>query len=168
MLPAVRRPSLLVLLALCALALVHAGWLSTTLPPVVASHFDAAGRANAWMSRAGFIRVYAGLTLFLTGLFLVLALAMAGADPRYLNLPNKEHWLAPERRAETLAWIADWSRWMGAGALALIASVMHLAGEANRGGTGALGPGALWLLGAFVVYALVMLVRMVRRFGARG
>ena len=50
-----RRPSLLALLLLCALALVHAAWRSTALPAVVASHFDAAGHANAWMSRAGFI-----------------------------------------------------------------------------------------------------------------
>ncbi len=112
-----RRPSLLALLLLCALALVH---------------------------------------------------AVAGADARYLNLPNKAWWLAPERREETLAWISDWSRWMGAGALALIIGVMHLAGAANRGGTGDLGKGGRWLVAAFVVYALAMLARMALRFSGPG
>jgi hypothetical protein len=158
------RRSLLALLAVCALALVHAGWLSTVLPDVVASHFDAAGHANGWMPRAWFIRFYAGITFFLTGTFLLAGLAMSGLNPDRINLPNREHWLSPERRAETLAWISDWSRWMGVGALLLIACVVHLAGQANLGGTGELGGGAAALLVAFIVFSIGMLVQMMLRF----
>jgi hypothetical protein len=158
------RRSVLALLAVCTLALVHAGWLSTVLPEVVASHFDAAGHANGWMPRAWFVRFYVGLVFFLTGMFLVTGLAMSGADPARINLPNKDHWLAPERRQETLAWISDWSRWMGVGALLLITAVIHLAGQANLGGTFELGGGAAALLVTFIVFSVAMLVRMMLRF----
>jgi Protein of unknown function (DUF1648) len=161
------RRSTLVLLAVCAFALLHAGWLSQTLPATVASHFDAAGHPNAWMPRSLFVRVYAGLTVGLTLLFLFLSWATSALGPGRINLPNRDYWLSPERREETMAWLADFNRWMATGTLVLIGSIMQLAADASRTASQELGRGGMVLVGAFVAFSLLMLARLTLHF-ARG
>jgi hypothetical protein len=84
-------------------------WLSSgSLPPVVASHFVAGGAANGFMPRSA----YLGLTLAVTvGLPLILALVMGSVTrlvpDRFINLPNRDYWLAPERRQETLDYLSN-------------------------------------------------------------
>ena len=71
------------------------------LPETVATHFDAAGRPNGWMPHAQHVRFLlslgAGLPLFIIALFYSLRFSPASL----INIPNREFWLAPERRAQT-------------------------------------------------------------------
>ena len=81
------------------------------LPNRVATHFDAAGMANGWMSRSThllFMSVF-GLVfpLFLIGVCWSIRFLPAGL----VNIPHREYWLADERRSETasyLVWHAVW------------------------------------------------------------
>src|ERR1700682_6716418 len=73
------------------------------LPPRVASHFGAAGQTNAWMSRDGYALFILGFgTLF--PMFIVASIAwLPHVMSRGVKLPNRDYWLAPARRGETLA-----------------------------------------------------------------
>jgi hypothetical protein len=68
---------------------------------MVASHFDSAGQANAWMPRSTYwllsIAVGIGLPAFIIGGGYVLRFLPVSL----LNIPHRDYWLAPERREQT-------------------------------------------------------------------
>lgn len=91
-------PFLSLLAGMVLFELASARW----LPPIVASHFDAAGRANGFMPRTAYI----GLMLVvgvLAPLFITVVPLRAMRRPNArINLPDPSYWLAPERRDATL------------------------------------------------------------------
>lgn len=106
-------------------------WSSGGLPDVVASHFIAGGAANGFMAR----REYVGfmLSLVLAVPVLIYALGWLGGriPARLVNLPNKQYWFAPERRAATLASLGKFGVWAGYATLALLCAVHWLVVQAN-------------------------------------
>jgi hypothetical protein len=129
---------------------------------VVASHFDAAGRVNGWMPRGPFVGLYAGVVALLTAVFVIASLAMRVPGLR-VNLPNRDHWLAPERRDATFSWLAAWSYGMASITVWLIIGIMRLAARANQGSPGAMASAPL-LLVAFGAASVLLLVVMLVHF----
>jgi hypothetical protein len=160
-----RRAPLVSLLAAATLAGLHAWHLSSVMPERVASHFDGAGRPNAWMSRDAFVRSYLGLVALLTVIFLITTLATARIPDRFVNLPNKSYWLAPERRASTLAWISTWAGAMGTATLLFVMVVMRQVERFNVGGSPSLDVTPL-LIG-FVTVVTGMGIGMVVKFAKK-
>ena len=107
--------------------------LSPALPASVASHFDAAGAPTAWMPARVFTLGYAGVVAFLVAALSAAGARVAGADDAGLNLPNKAYWLAPERRAETLAWVGGFLDLFGAWTFALLFDVFRQVVRFNAG-----------------------------------
>jgi hypothetical protein len=86
--------------------------------------------------------------------------AMPGA---YINLPNKQFWLAPERREHTMSFLREQMEWLGCSLLAFLLFVMELAFRANLESppkltTSAFVPALLIFLG-FVAFFVGLLVR---------
>lgn len=82
------------------------------LPTRIASHFDGSGRADGWMRRDTFL-----LTLELTGLGLAYGIGAIFAGlthlpNRFINLPNRDYWLGPERREATLSFFLRRGLWL--------------------------------------------------------
>ena len=97
---------------------------SRMLPPLVASHFDAAGRANGFMPRTGYTIFMLAMTVALPA-FLALCLEMTRRiPPRLINLPHRDYWLAPERSDESLDYLRTHSLRF-AGLLAAFLCVVH-------------------------------------------
>ncbi len=93
------------LLATLALAIAFVLATGNSLPPMVASHFIAGGAANAFMPRGTYLRLITALLVGLP-LFIALVSSVTSVLPaRFINLPNREYWLAPERQADTLAYL---------------------------------------------------------------
>jgi uncharacterized membrane protein len=93
------RISYYLAIALAALFVIRTG---TTLPDVLATHFGPAGEANGYMARSFYVR-------FMLVFVVLLPLALNFIINRVLRLPNtriniphREYWLAPERRADTV------------------------------------------------------------------
>lgn len=78
-----------------------------SLPPVVASHFIAGGTANGFMPRGTYLRFTAGLLVGLPLLIAFLSSITSLLPARFINLPNREYWLAPIRQADTLAYLRN-------------------------------------------------------------
>jgi hypothetical protein len=72
------------------------------LPPLVASHFDGAGRANAFMARSSYTKFVLGMSVGLP-IAMVTLLTLVYSNARDMKLPNRDYWLAPERIAQTRA-----------------------------------------------------------------
>jgi hypothetical protein len=97
-------PAATLLLIACGAVFI---WLtSQRLPPLVAAHFDSAGHVNAYMPRGRYIALLLGIAVVMP-LFLVVVPRRAFAKPGLrINLPNRDYWLAPERREETFRFLA--------------------------------------------------------------
>ncbi len=134
------------------------------LPERVASHFNAAGLANGWMPRETFVYFNLGIVGLMSALFLGLGWAISRLPVSLINLPNKDHWLGPEQRDETLAWLASWGHWMGAQTVFLLVALMAVTVRINLGEPELAGRWFPALLGVFLAAALGQLVRLVLRF----
>jgi uncharacterized membrane protein len=100
------------------------------LPPWVASHFDAGGNANAFMSKQGYVRFVLVLGLGLpVGLVALLSAVYRRAPD--LKLPNRDYWLAPERIAGTRRYLTAHGVWFGSLLVLLVGFVHRLELQAN-------------------------------------
>lgn len=88
------------LLTLCA-GLVQLALLVPHLPERVASHFDLRGEVDGWLDRRSFVITFALLEVFLAGIFVAVGEMVRRLPARFVNMPHREYWLAPEREAAT-------------------------------------------------------------------
>ena len=131
------------------------------LPAQLASHFDAAGRPNGWSSKLAYFALQAFIVLVLTGCFAALPALLEHVPPRLVNLPNKDYWLAPERRAATMASVASALTWFGCAGLGSILAVTALVIDFNMGHARALRPLPMWaLLGAIALCTVLLILRL--------
>ncbi len=93
------KPLLVLLVFTAGFVLVS----SLALPPLVASHFDASGRANGFMPQAMYVGVMLAVVVA-APLVMALVPIQAFHNPRSrLHLPHREAWLAPDQRPRTIA-----------------------------------------------------------------
>lgn len=132
------------------------------LPERVAVHFDASGVPNGWSSRSGLSLTILVLMALFAASYLATGL-IARVPDRLINLPRKAYWLAPERRAETLEWLAGWTRWFLVVTLAFLVLTFITVFEANLVVPPRLAlPG--WFIGGFIVVVVAMVAMVFWRF----
>lgn len=161
------RRFLLSLLGLALLWAVFAGYVLYTagqMPDRIATHFGAAGQANGWMTRTEHVRftLIMGLAIpaFVLGLFYLM-----GRFPGLLNISNKDYWLAPERRQESLDFIRLQGVSFAGMFIAFLAAIHWSILAANR-----LSPPSLptshvgWISGTFLVATVIWVIAFIGRF----
>jgi hypothetical protein len=120
---------LLIVTLLLAVAFVFGT--GSSLPPVVASHFAAGGAANGFMPRGTYLLF---MTALLVGLPLLIAFISSitnSLPARFINLPNREYWLATERQANTVAYLRKHGARFGAILAIFLCFVHWLVVQAN-------------------------------------
>jgi len=135
------------------------------LPQHVASHFNFYGEADGWMERQAML-ILMGLVgtgvplLIVGGIFVIRFFPTA-----IINLPNRDYWLSPERRASTYGWLLRSAQWMACLIVVLVSSLHVLVVMANRQPNPHLSsPAAYALLGLFILAEGIWLVVLVRHF----
>ena len=151
----------LVLLLAVALQVVY---YYPQLPATVAVHFDAAGRPNGWAPKEAFLALYALVVPFMVGLFLVVPALIARLPLSLINLPNKEYWLAPERRRQTSVTIQSYLSALGNAVVAFVLIAFQLVIRANLSPPPLLSPAMWLLLLALLTFAAIWTVRFMRAF----
>jgi len=162
-----RLPRILYMV-LALVGLLLAAYYYPRMPLRMASHFAGDGRPNGWQPREAFF-----LIMFVVGsLSAIIAFfapwRIASQPNARINLPNRDYWLAPERRAQTMNYISAFMAWLGCGVLFLLISGTFLAMQANLAPDGRLNSPAL--VAAIVVFLLslmVGLIRFIRHFQER-
>jgi uncharacterized membrane protein len=121
------KSSRLAFLLLAVLWLTFAGyvWLTAAqMPDNVATHFGASGAPNGWMTRAGHVQftiIFGALVpAFILGIFATIR----HFGDRWVNIPHKDYWLAPERRQATFDFIQRQGFWF-AGMFILFLAAIH-------------------------------------------
>jgi hypothetical protein len=162
------RTSLLIpLLVLSACLAANAAavvWAAGVLPARVASHFNAGGAPDGWMSRESHLVLMAlvgiGLPLFLAGVFY----CVRWLPTSIVNMPHREFWLAPERRLETAASMRQYGLWLAAMESVLLLVIHLLVVEANRVQPVRLSDWVWGALAGFLGALAVWLIALLRRF----
>jgi uncharacterized membrane protein len=135
------------------------------LPDRLASHFAASGIPNGWMTKSQFFITYAVLLLPAVVLEFRVARTVRNKPNGKFRLPNKEYWLAPERRSETFAYFENFFAWYGCVFLLVEVIAMGLAMRANFDTPPLLPAGPIAsVLSGFVVFNIVAVIAMLRRF----
>jgi uncharacterized membrane protein len=154
-----------ILLLLTLLAVAQAAWYYPLMPDPVASHFRADGRADAVQSRAAFFGLYGVVLAGILALGLGLPALLSWMPDAWINLPHRDYWLAPERRARTIAGLAGRLEWFGVATMGLLVAVFQLAFQANLRPEHRLDSGMMWvLLGCYLTAVVVWMVGMLRAF----
>lgn len=137
----------------------------TQLPERVASHFGAGGTANGWMSRGSHVRY-----MLIFGTLFPLAVPVVCYCIRFLpvalvNIPRREHWLAPERKAETVGWIFRHAVWLGGLSVCFVAGSHWMVVDANLHSPPRLSTALLVMVtGGFLAGLVWWIVVLLRRF----
>ncbi|MGO9642922.1 MAG: DUF1648 domain-containing protein [Candidatus Acidiferrales bacterium] len=164
--PSARLPRSL-FFAIALVAFVRLTYLYPLLPDVMASHFGASGAANGWMPKSMFFLVYALSVALGVVVVFVPARTIAKAPVSSINLPNKDYWLAPGRRAETVAFFERKFAWFGCVLLLLEAIVLDFGCTANFQTPPNL-PVRIVVpcIVLFVLYAIGWVIHLTRHFSA--
>ncbi|HMQ03425.1 MAG TPA: DUF1648 domain-containing protein [Pyrinomonadaceae bacterium] len=158
------RLSLISIFFLVGIFVAQALFYYNGLPDLIASHFDAAGRPDAWMTKPGFFLFEFAFLSFLLVTFLSVPVLVGRLPVRLINLPNREFWFSEDKRKETLRTIRVSFEWFAALLLMMFIAVNQMVFEANINGR-TLWTAGIWII--LVVYLLVVLIWMiafVRRF----
>jgi serine/threonine-protein kinase len=158
------------LLLVCLLLSVAAAFVvlsSGSLPPKVASHFVVGGAANAYMPRGAYVELMLEVVVGAPALLIAVSTLVRFVPTRFLNLPNRAYWLAPERRAETLAFLQYHGAFLGLLLAAFLCFVHWLVVRANAQHPplfpeSSMNTGLVLFLAAVVVWLGVLVVRFRR------
>jgi hypothetical protein len=134
-------------------------------PGTVVSHFDAAGMPNGQQTASHFFITYVEIIVLEIVLFFGAPALLGYLPSEFINLPNRNYWLAPERRARTLADLNARFNWLGVATIGLILIIMQWVLTANLSGDAHLPLLAVWIpLGAYLIFAGWWIVRMFAAF----
>lgn len=104
---------------------------ASSLPPLIASHFDGNGDATAQMTRNSYTKF-----VFFMGVGLPIAmvafLTLIYSKAKDMKMPNRDYWLAPERIAHTRAVLVSHGVWFGCLMVAMVCYLHWLILDAHR------------------------------------
>ncbi len=159
------RSPILVLVLIYACFLGFWAWSGPQLPSRVATHFNFSGEPNGWMTRAGnqeFMLLFGfGFPLFLVFICWATRFVPTG----FVNIPNRQYWLAPERREHTSSYLVHHSLWLACLAVLLCIGIDYATLEANKQAPPHLStPLVLLIIGLFLTGTAVWVVRLFQHF----
>jgi uncharacterized membrane protein len=152
------------LIGVLAVSAMDAAYHYPLLPARVASHFGASGQADGWMPKDAFMVMNASLLLFTAVLMGSIQTLVRYLPDDSINLPNKEYWLAPERRALTMNIVGSYFLWFAVATNTLLAAILHLVYRANLSSGNGLNSLTWIILGAYLAYTAIWTISLTRGF----
>ena len=153
----------LILIFAIVVLIGHMMLIYPSLPGIVASHFDAQGNPNGWMSKEMFLVFEAALLIFVIGEFLLVPRFVRRLPRSLVNMPNKDYWLSDAHREETFSIFRSYFEVFGAVIVLLFVVVNQFVYSANVARTNL--SGSLWMvIAAFLIFTAVWVVKFIREF----
>ena len=150
---------------LVLVCLLMMGYYYPQMPQRMAAHFAADGSPNGWQPRDAFFLLMFVICASSAIVAFFAPWQIASKSDARINLPNKEYWLAPERREATMRYIASAMAWFGCGLLFVLISGTFLAMRANLAPDHRFNSEAmLAVLAAFLLFLAFLIVQLLGRF----
>jgi len=160
-----RSPSFKVLVLLALVAVIFVLMTIDRLPAVVATHFGTDNRPNGWMTRGGYLLFTLAFGAGVSALVIFFVGVLPRIKPQWTNIPHRDYWLTPERREESLRFLAAHACWLACLMVLFIAGIHALILLAHQSQPPLLPMTPfLVLLGGFLSGIAVWTVRISRRF----
>jgi uncharacterized membrane protein len=138
------------------------------LPARLATHFDASGTPNAWMSSSGYLAFFGAFGLGIPVLIIALFYVTRWLPPALINIPRRNFWLAKERAWETHRYLLSRGLWLGCLMLLFMLAIHYAVIRANQLAPPQLAPkSALIPLGIFLIGLVVWIVHLILHFSRR-
>lgn len=158
------RLSKAIFLFLIGIMVAQTAYYFPILPETVASHYNAQGIADSWLPKESFLIFEAVILTVVIAHFSVLPILLEKSPDKFINLPNKKYWLAPERRVQTFLQLRRYFEWFSIGLLSLFVLINQQVFKANLMHQN-LSPLVLWLIiGGFVIFSIFWMIKFVRQF----
>lgn len=155
---------IVLLVAAAVFVSTHLMWMQS-LPERVATHFNAVGKVNGWMSRSTHSTFMLLFGLGLPCFIMVLMWVMRFLPPNLMNVPNAAYWRSPEHYPAAMQFMQEWSRWFAAGELLWVSLLNHQIVVANQNKPPHLATApTLWLTGVFLIVVGASIVWMIIHF----
>ncbi len=159
----------MILLLLAAAGLVQLLHSYPLLPERMASHFDGSGQPNGFQSKREFAALSASILVLTVVLCGGMGALLRRIPSKWFNLPNRDYWLSPERREETIEAVSIQMEWFGAASLGLYLYIIQMVVEANRTCAPNLDSRSVFVvLGIYLLFTGIWLVRFIQRFRQPG
>jgi uncharacterized membrane protein len=163
-----RRAPVTVMLGLVAIAIAQFAHYYPILPDRIAAHFGAGGNADGWNDTRAFMITYGIIEAMIVVMSLFVAGLIERAPSSAVNIPNREYWLAGDRRRGTIDYITEQFLWLECLTLAFLVAVAQIIFKLNLRGAVPSLPRDFWVtLIAFVAGIGWVCLRIVRRFGGK-
>lgn len=162
-----KRAPVTAMVALVAVAIAQFAHYYPILPDRIAVHFGVGG-ANGWSDTRSFMITYGAIEAMIVIMALVVARILERVPSSAVNIPNRDYWLAEERRRETIDYVTEQFLWIECLTLAFLVALAQIIFKVNaRGGLLAL-PQNFWVtVVAFVGGVGWVCFRIVKRFGGK-
>lgn len=151
-----------VLLLLPALAAIHTAYYYPSLPERMATHFGPSGKADGWMSKSANAIFYIALVGVFSLAWVGIGWLLKKTPDDMINVPNKEFWLAPERREQSLTRMGHQMATFGIATIAFLMAVMQTVFLSNLRGSDQLGSLFFVYFAGFMLYTGIWTVQMLR------
>ena len=127
-----RRTAFVVIALLSIVAVLQNFYYWMHLPDRVAIHFNASGEPDNWATRSVATSIMLGLQLGFP-MFLMSITPLASKLPNsMINVPHRDYWLAPERRASTLEELSNFMSIIAIAGSCFFIGINHVTYIANR------------------------------------
>jgi uncharacterized membrane protein len=150
------------LLLVMLIAIILQVYYYLTLPETVATHFNAAGEADNWGSRGVSALIQTIVTLFTGGVFLLIGIILPKFPDDSFNVSNREFWLHPSRRDESIQAMQAYIYQMGTSSTLFLIVIFHFVYLYNSG-SGFEPPIFTTMIIYFIVLG-IQITQMFRRF----
>jgi len=145
--------------------LLMAAYYYPQMPERMASHFAADGRPNGWQPREAFFLIMLVVGSLSAIISFFAPWRIASQPNARVNLPNRDYWLAPERRVQTMNYIAAFMAWFGCGVLFVLITGTFLALQANLAPDRQFNSQAmLVVIATFLLSLMFAMIRFIRHF----
>ena len=151
-----------------AVCLVELFWAYSRLPERVHAHFPWWIHFGAEGSRWIFVAACGAIPI-LIALAALISIRMVKSQPeKFVQIPNRNYWMSPARREQTLDMIVSRIYLLGAVKFTADAIFIYAAVRANLAGVSELNPSLLFILGCgFVIAKVALAAQLFWRFQRR-
>ena len=157
--------ALVVLICLTVFAVAFVIYTTGYLPETVATHFGAGNQANGWMSRNSYLFFTLSFMIGVSTFVSFCVGTLPRKFPQWTNLPNRDYWLAAERRDESLAFLSAHGKRLGCLIVMMMLGMHYIILKANHVQPPTLPVSAFSsVLFGFVLALIWWIVRLYRRF----
>jgi len=134
------------------------------LPESVPSHFGSNGKATSFSSKEMMIGSHLAVIGVLLVIFGIVGALLKNGKASYINVPNREYWFAPERRAQSSNDVLSLLLWILCSVLGLMLLVFYSKAESAILETNKLGAAFYIGFAFFLLFDMFVVIYLIVRF----